>query len=243
MPEEGPELNLEAAHASAAAKLEAMDAPVSQEPATAPAPAVPPEPQSVPESFYDIDYNGQRHKLSKNDADYLVRFGIQAYESAMRQQAGQGGAPKEEPARTDTNEPWRQEIDPIRAELDSLRAERRIASIVKELDEATNNNEFFSSLKDPEEKKWMRGMALLYQYNNPDASAMSAAEIVAKTMTNFLKSRQTDYVKDKVEQASKRTDTGGTAPAGGPKPLGAKDLFNGKVLQAAMSRWDRLVSK
>lgn len=214
-------------------------------------PTLPEEPQVPPEENsgdYEFDYNGSRHKLSRSEADYLVRFGLDAYQRATSQQAQQGQqAPQaQHPQAQPTNTPPQTDalmsrIDRLEQRLKEADTQSQVRQITEQLNAAVGKVALYSELGKPEHQELFKTLTMVEQYSNQNLSPESAAESAGKKLSALLKDRQSAYVQTKIEQAGKRVESGGAGAATPQGPLGAKDLVNGNVMKSALNRLKQFV--
>lgn len=247
MSDEPPNVVSEAGQ-SALAHLESMseaDPPETASPEAAPEapePAPSPEEPSQPavENIYEFDRAGQRHKLTKAEADYIVNFGLDAYERAMKQKPqAQVQAPQESAQRADANDPTQKllsRVERLEAQLSEAQTEKQIQTIKGNLDAALGKIELYKELKNPEHQGLLKSLTMLEQYSNPSLSPETAADTATKKLEGLLRDRASAYVEGKVAQAQRRVEKGGNVAASPGGPLGAKDLKNGNVMRSALAR-------
>ena len=209
-----------------------------------------------PSYFWEGDYSGQKLGLSREETDHLVRMALDAIQSAKRRQPEappQGAAagadetvvPPEAKKLLDAYmKPFMDEFNSMKEKLTQAERRELAGQVSKECDGIIEKNETLKKLKATSKiGSRLPGMIMALAYANPDMSLETAAKMVAETWEEAKAEEKKEYVADKVKQAAHRVEgSGGAIPAPGGKKLGAQDLFNDKVKQSAMARFQRIMA-
>lgn len=247
----GPSTLAEASNSAESHLTQAFSEQSATEAQTSPAQEAAQEPVAAEISQdYEFDYNGSRHKLTRSEADYLLRFGLDAYQRAgaqsqQRPQSQQSGQANEQQAQVQNTQPQTDalmsRIDKLEQRLRESDTQAQVQKITEQLQAAVSKVALFGELGKPEHQELFKTLTMVEQYSNPNLSPESAAESAGKKLSALLRDRQSSYVQSKVEQSGKRVESGGHGAATPQGPLGAKDLNNGNVLRSAMNRLKNLV--
>lgn len=221
------------------------DPPTPQEPQPEPTPQ--PGEQQAQEESYEFDRGGQRHKLTRREVDYLLNFGLEAYQRAQNQvqaprqpEAPQQAQQIQQAASQEAK--LLDRIERLESQLQAASTERQVEKITRQIEDAVGKVALYKELKDPSHQGLFREMVMLKQYQNPNLSPETAAVEAEKVLSSLLRDRASAYVQGKVQQAEKRVESGGNVAATPQNPMGAKDLFNGNVLKSAMNRIKQMVN-
>lgn len=235
------------------------------EPQAQPEEQAPPEtPQEPADELYEVDYQGEVLRLSKADKDDLIRHGLEALVERRRGAQQPQGQPQAQPqARQLAAMP---ELPPELAQAmgpymqgfqkyfnDRLTAvaevmaeqmqQKQMQEITSEADRAMDEHEVFKAA-DPEARRLLHAMVLQYRKINEGSSFKTAAAKVAQVLKGRDQKAKNDFVKAKLKAASHPIEgKGGAPPTAKPQKFTGKDIFNGKLEDAATARFTELLKR
>jgi hypothetical protein len=216
-----------------------------------------PEQPAATDEFVEFDYNGARQKLTRSEAENLMRYAIRLHEDAYRaSQRGAGPqpeAPKPLEAKlpeglpSDTAKaieqyiesrlgPLSQRVEDHAGRFSSYEQQVAQQEMLNSSAMAMGKHKAFSDMAQ-EDRRFFQGVVLYAKASNPDMSWESAAKRAADFLDKRDRNQRGQYVKAKIEQAARRTDgPGGGSPAPDVEKPDRKDLFNGKAMKSALRR-------
>lgn len=224
-------------------------------------PAQPAAPEAAAEALYEIDYQGEVLRLSKADKDDLIRHGLEALVTARRggQQAQQ--APQQRQERTLAAMPqlppdlaqamgpymegfqkyFNDRLTAVAEVMAEQMQQKQIQELTSEADRAMDEHEVFKAA-DPEARRLLHAMVLQYRKINEGSSFKTAAAKVAQVLKGRDQKAKNDFVKAKLKAAQNPVEgKGGAPPTAQKQKFTGKDMFNGKLEDAATKRFTELL--
>lgn len=258
-----PKINLSGAHEAADALIDNLNLvddtgvePQTEAPPETPAAEAPPaEAAPAPaeaappvQEYEEFDYQGQRVKLSKDEANAIRLLGIR-YLQELRAKEAEAQAPAPEAqAPAGPADPLKELKDEIRAlkrEAEDRKTREAQAESQKQLDlqlsklrstvEQTAFHKEFSQQKEVGEaaSKLFQLYSTALQYTDQNKTPEQAVKETEELFEKLFSARQGKYVKSKVEAGRNLVEGRGSAVATPSRPLGRKDLLTGKTEEIA----------
>lgn len=201
--------------------------------------------QNVPASSWDLDWDGQRVQLPKENVDFLLRLGINAYYQGMQEKEGkaQPAAPAQ-PEGEEPQDPVQKALAETTKRLEALERqqeqgfrEAEIHKAISEADDIWQKTELLKGITDPEQSQVAKGFLMYIKSLDPNMSWKTAADKLTKFVGKEVQKGKAEYVRGKIKQAGHRVEgSGGAVPVPGTKKFTADDLMKGKIALAALEQ-------